>query len=378
MADREISDDSQLSRIDTVKPSDVEGIENARIFFSSFGLTTDNDGLLVGEFDDVDLGRLRKWRDDCFQGGNEIPTENIFYEKVLLAVSLWPQRDKEGINYLLGKGIGVEIALRGKVLGRKKNDIDIPFRPHSDFELYGVDERKIDQKSRSPLQYQFSRVFGGQEYFHWTNTKGLKGIREGVMHDTAEIVDLGGVHVLIPQLEILFLDKFLKKGTPRPEGFDDLMLARSYNLDRVKIHQYLDDYFILPEKNQLIAHSFDALENQLSGIRKGYKETDDSLKEDDMDVTKANRLAKLNQKIASWIELSARPGKISGIRTQLWIPIEVDQIDDDGNIIDLKYKQQVEKIIGQELAKDISKLQATHKEIDDLLDSAEGYESEPV
>lgn len=371
MADREISDDSQLNRIDTAKPSDVEGIENARIFFSSFGLTTDNDGLLVSDFNDELLNSLRKWRDDCFLDGNEMPTEDIFYQKVLLAVSIWPQRGKEGINYLLGKGIGVEIALRGKVLGRKKNDINIPFRPHSDFELYGVEERKIDQKSGSPLQYQFSRVFGGQEYFHWTNTKGLKGIRDGVLYDTAETVDLGGVPVLIPQLEMLFLDKFLKKGSPRPEGYDDLLLARSYKLDRAKIHQYLDDYFISPEKNQLIAHSFDALENQLSGIRRNYIEAADSLKEDGIDVTKANRLARLNQKIASWIELSARPGRVSGIRTQLWIPIEVDQIDDDGNIIDLKCKQQVEKIIGQELAKDISKLHATHKEIDELLDSAE-------
>ena len=104
------------------------------------------------------------------------------------------------VYYLFGKGHAVEIALIGDVQDRIAAKRDFPFRTHSDFDLYGV-----------PLDVEYSEsfklVFGAQETYDPTETKGLHNLPPGLLHNTAEKVDLGGLSVLIPQLELLFLDK---------------------------------------------------------------------------------------------------------------------------------------------------------------------------
>ena len=46
-------------------------------------------------------------------------------------------------DYLFGKGVGVELALRGTVVGREKNPIVFPYRSHSDFEIYGTEQTNV-------------------------------------------------------------------------------------------------------------------------------------------------------------------------------------------------------------------------------------------
>lgn len=162
-------------------------------------------GLINSEnLNDEHIKLLKEWENKTEIGGIIMPQLEDFYRSVLVAISLNPQKNEDGkIEYLFGKGIGVEIALRGKVQGRNVFGTEPMYRSHSDFELY-------DTKENPHTQY-FQEVFGSQEFYPQTKTKGLKDIPEGEMDTTHEIVDLDGYKILIPKLEILFLDKFLRK-----------------------------------------------------------------------------------------------------------------------------------------------------------------------
>ncbi len=120
--------------------------------------------MLKGDVSPTQLKSLSDWHEITSDEGIDMPTKKIFYKKVLLAVSLWPQKDIEGINYLLGKGIGVEIALRGNVRGRSRQTTDFLYRSHSDFELYGVSE---DNEEIYPKE--FKQIFGAQDRYPKTN-----------------------------------------------------------------------------------------------------------------------------------------------------------------------------------------------------------------
>jgi hypothetical protein len=157
-----------------------------------------------------------------------------------------PQRDAAGnITYLFGKGIGAEIALQGEVAGRTKRQQEVPYRTHSDFEIYAINEQE------PPAGFEaFRKVFGSQETYPVAKTKGLSELPPTYLHDTAEEVDLGGVSVLVPKLEVQFVDK-LEKGNDRVEtrlrGYSDAeLLAQTYELDAEEVHGLIDDYVIAP------------------------------------------------------------------------------------------------------------------------------------
>lgn len=234
-----------------------QGISQARDFFRGFGLPMTQNGLVdTHRLQPDHIDRLQKWRKVVNgEGGVEMPTEDEFYKKVLLAVSLWPQQESGRINYLLGKGAGVEIALRGNARGRIKRPVIFPYRQHSDFELYdvhynaGPNGANLDRVR--VYSDEFVAVFGGQEYFPPTKTKGLEGLPPDLLDTTYETVDLGGLSMFTPELELLFLDKVIAaEHTPRMvDGIiltDAELLARQYQLDSEKIAAYLEEYVIKP------------------------------------------------------------------------------------------------------------------------------------
>lgn len=240
-------------------------IEAARGFFRDLGIPLDKDGLISRELTPEQIEKLADWRRQTMEGGIEMPTEKIFYNKVFVAISLWRQKKEGGgITYILGKGTGVEIALRGNVRGREKRQPAFPYRSHSDFELYAVD---VGIEVYSPA---FMTVFGAQEYFPPTKTKGLSHLPPDLLHKTCETVDLGGIDILIPELELMYLDKrFASEATPREDGYDHELLAKRYVLDTEKVLQYLNT-FVLPGMRNKIEETYspEKAASQIAGIKK--------------------------------------------------------------------------------------------------------------
>jgi hypothetical protein len=114
------------------------------------------------------------------------------------------------------------------------------------------------------------KVFGAQEYFPSTKTKGLSHLTPDLLHKTCETVDLGGVDILIPELELMYLDKrFAGETTPREDGYDHELLAKQYVLDIEKVLQYLDT-FVLPgmRNGTEEAYSPEKATSQIAGIKK--------------------------------------------------------------------------------------------------------------
>ena len=215
----------------------VNNMQDAVAFFSDMGLPIKNGLIDVEALTEEQIKILEQWEQSTEIEGIMMPGIGAFYKSVLVAISTNPQRDADGkIRYLFGKGIGVEIALRGEIPGRTKFNTNPMYRSHSDFELY-------DAKGE-PYSPVFKRIFGGQEYYPSTDTKGLHGIPEGQMDETCETVNLDGYEVLIPQLELLFIDKFLKKeATPRGGVYDYEVLAREYGLDVELVKQLFQKFY---------------------------------------------------------------------------------------------------------------------------------------
>jgi len=160
-----------------------------------------------------------------------------------------PQRDESGnITYLLGKGAGAELALQGEVDGRNKKMAEVPYRTHSDFEIYGV---TTDSYDAIPNSHRFTAVFGGQEIYPVTQTKGLHELPPDYLHETAEVVNYGGVDFLVPSLELQFVDKFEKANETVErrlrEKTDAEWLATAYEMDADLVHATIDSYVIAPE-----------------------------------------------------------------------------------------------------------------------------------
>ena len=176
----------------------------------------------------VDIEKLIAYHKSTSPNGIIMPTKDVLVAKVCIALMLFPQKEANGeINYLFGKGIGVEIALLGNCPGRQTSDAAFEPRSHSDFEIYDIKDEKVFDKYPN-----FQKVFGGQEYFPETKTKGFNSLPEGYLDQTHQVVDFYGIEVLVPSLEVLYVDKCLKKeSTPRAEGCDAHLLAKKYKLN---------------------------------------------------------------------------------------------------------------------------------------------------
>lgn len=345
---------------------DTETVEKAQVFFSSLGLTVESNGLITNEPTEEQLMKLCEWRNQTSDGGIEMPTEKIFYEKVLLAVSLYRQQEGAKNTYLQGKGTGVEIALRGNIKGRTKRPIEFSYRSHSDFELYGVDYLAGENHYTEP----FKRVFGAQETFPVTKTKGLNNIPPTLLHDTAEVVDFGGVQVRVPQLELLFLDKyFAQEGTPRPEGCDAELLAKQYVLDRTRTHQYLDQLVIEPAIAQIRTGIQKYYQAQLDGIKRNIVFIRREFEENGVNPSSQDLVAKINEKMQKMLNTYGTVNKIiSGVRLDLWETLKQEQLDTEGNIIDQELLQRLKTKVKDMETATLEKYKNKHQELDKLFD----------
>ena len=299
------------------------GIKEARELFENMGITIKEDGTISKDLSRDEMDKLKEWYENTREGTVQMPTEQSFYENVLLATSLFPQQENGDINYMFGKGIGIEIALRGKVESREKNDIEFPYRSHSDFELYGMD-RESDT--------QFTEIFGAQERYPTTTTKGLSNIEPGLMTNTAEQVDLDGITVLVPQLEILFLDKYLKQeSTPREEGIDAALLAKQYDLDYGLVYKYLLEYSIKPQIKAGLQKEVPSKEKAVQQINKFLNECENIFIDDfDRSPNTEEFCEDVNDRIDTY--------KSMGI-PKFGIPIEVYDVIMSDDLIDMGNSQ---------------------------------------
>lgn len=283
-------------------------MQEALRYFKEMGMPIKNGYIDVKALTEEQIEILAKWEKETEINGIMMPEEHDFYRSVLLAVSLYPQKNqKDKIQYLFGKGIGVEIALRGTIEGRRQYEMQSSYRSHSDFELYDSD---------GSYTKEFYKVFGAQEYYPPTKTKGLKKIPEGHMDKTHEIVKIDGYQVLVPQLEILFLDKFLRKeSTPRDGVYDCELLAEKYELDVSLIEHYLRK------------HCFQVAAEQQREGAEGYKKRFSAhiirnLEKEDGYADLESAIKSVNERIKEWENTTVA----LGIRIAWFVELTADDV----------------------------------------------------
>jgi hypothetical protein len=296
--------------------------------------------------------------------GLDMGDDATFFAKTWLATRLWPQAGGTK-PYLLGKGAGVELALQGRVVGRTPRPVAFAIRTHSDFELYGVHADTSAPKA-------FFRVFGSPERYPPEKTKGLSSLPPDLLVSTGEEVDLGGAfRACVPQLELLFLDKFLvRESTPRPEGYDHELLARRYDLDGPLIHTYLDRYWLEPERRTLAAkQSLDRVAQQIGAIERRVQFLQSTWAEEHDDAPKAADLIHaLNADMASRVP---RASQMYGILMRAWVPLAGGDIDPATLRLTPEAQRRVsqpfDEIASAERAELEALAEAHHREIDSLL-----------
>lgn len=350
-----------------------EKMDQAKSFFGAMGLTIDTDGLISQDLTPEQIDALARWRKETMSGSIEMPDEDMFYRKTLLAVSLWRQSEGTSTNYLLGKGIGAEVTIRGQVKGRVKRPSHFSYRSHSDFELYGVDyehdERGENTSGKLVYPDNFKTVFGGQEFFPPTKTKGLREVPPELLHETAETVDLGGVEVLVPELELQFLDKWEASGSyHRPEGTDAEVLARQYDLDHEKIHDYLDRFVIQPEIATAQGRPRNNPEWHLDRVARQIAFTREQLIEGGTAEPSLDQvLTRLNADMQRQIQVhSIGDAMIGGVRLSLWKDLKPDQIGEGDQIVDPELIRQIEVQMQKDKQETIARFHQKHGELDEL------------
>ncbi len=328
-----------------------------KFFLEMFAIKIDDEGRLTEKLTDEQLQALAQWRNEGFENGVEMPTFEKFFQKTLLAIALWPQKSEQKINYLFGKGHAVEIALQGEIVGRRRISDDPTFRQHADFDLYNV--------TQVPPEI-YKKVFGATEIYPPEKTKGLSQLPSTLLADTAETVLLGNVSVYIPQLELLFIDKVLKReSTPRPEGFDAFMLAKHYELQREKIHSYLESYVISPQKQILLEEKEKALRVQLNGIKSLYNMSKDVLAEDllpDEKPTHADVMKKLRKAMTEVF--------VGTTQTKYWVDAQDDEISENGIVVSEGLMQRIQIKVDQINEVKLTELDLLHAKFDELLELA--------
>lgn len=319
-----------------------------------------NNGLFRIDSNDQNLlDKIKQWNDQTtLPNGVLIPEDyNLFKTKVILAASLFPQITGHTNNYLFGKGVGVEIAIQGIIKNRTVLDNSTPkVRSHSDFELYGHTTDSV-----SGLEYPtgFKTIFGAQEIYPNTQTKALKNLPENLLWSTKETVEFEGAELFIPQLEILFLDKFLRReSTPRDAGYDYELLANKYQLDWELIHEYLDKYYINIEEQRINKAHPKSIENSLGKI---INQAQSTLTEDNK-FSIQNLITLVNSYfIGSNIN-------ISGIHSSYWINLTEEDIDQTKATLTLNegFIKRIKDRLDEDILSQIKKLHTIHDELREL------------
>ena len=357
--------------------SPAEHIASAQKLFSSMGATIETTGLMNPPAEATQMTQISQWCHESTFEGHQMPiTESYppgetFYPKVLLAASFWRQKTPDNrINYLLGKGVGVEIAIQGQIKNRTKRRNVPAIRSHSDFEFYDVkDNNKADcswQQGQPPYTKAFKETLRWGESFPPHATKTLRKIPLDFLDKTAETVNLGGVELAVPELEFMFVDKLISPETrPRPEGADHLLLARIYQLDQSKIHAYLDQFYIDPCRQMLETALPNSVRGQIEAVIAKLKEYRKIY-----DIKGA--VAELNREMEELASQKFKPVAAAGVTINHWLELTPDQVDDEGNIIDETFEEKQRQKILEENKKEIDKLKEKHREIDNILTEAEG------
>jgi hypothetical protein len=371
---------NKIEKPDLAKVENMgEEIKSAQEFFRSKGFAVGEDRLISNQLSETQIEELAKWRKERFDagGGIEMPTEEDFYRKVYLAASLWRQVQGTETKYLFGKGAGVEIALRGNVQGREKRPVAFPYRTHSDFEFYGVQYEAAENGayiSGEVYPEQFQRVFGGQEYFHPTRTKGMKNLPPDLLHTTAEKVDFGGIELKVPELELLFLDKWLsQESTPRSVNgqvmTDAEVLARQYVLDREKTRNYLQQFVIQPILDQAEKTLQKETENHLRAVPRLLRMGRVQLEESETPITPEALVEFANDQIAAYAGLPN--ASVGGISVKYWIPLKVGQINGNGEIVDENLREEIRQKIKESESERLESVRSMTQRLDGLFDSVE-------
>jgi hypothetical protein len=340
-------------------------IKKAQDFFRTFGVNIEADtGLIETNISEETLTKIHEWSQNTNGGGSFMDTEDMFYKKIYLASSLWRQKDGNSFNYLQGKGTGVEVALRGTIEGRKKRPYNFSYRSHSDFDLYGVNLDSYNDLTKyySP---QFHKVFGSEEVYPNEFTKGLTNLPPSLLHDTAEKVNLGGIEVYIPKLELLFLDKFImRESTPRPEGFDAVLLAYQYELDLEELHRYLDDYVISNITKDYKKEEAELLNNYRNLIPIFLKRMTKRITETISYSEDSHELKKFIEKfIAEINDLAKVGGFMAGFKIAIFTTITSEDFDQKANFTE-DYINKFEERIKSFYESEITRVKNLHNKLD--------------
>ena len=350
----------------TTKENSKVGIEESRKKLINIGCKSEGKFLVVPDAEV--LAKLKSEVDKNFKDGALMPTLDVFYMDTLLAVSAMRQsslftNDENSIEYYPGKGWGVEIALLGNVLGRQKRNISFPYRSHSDFELYGMDFKsdkhggKIDDEKT--YTSDFKTIFGSQEIFSSNHTKGLKNLPEDLISKSATICMLGDIPIKIPELEILFLDKWIMtESTPRivqgDKMYDAECLARQYVLDPKKCHEYLENYVIQPNKEIVEENFKKKSHNQITWLERQIK----SYLQENGDIETA--ISELNDWAIPFMSLSIKPTSLI-----YWKPLTVSDLDDQNNLTE-NFIENLNNLINLDKISQLEMLDKKHEQLDEL------------
>jgi len=317
------------------------------------------------------LEKMKLYNEKTSEAGIIMPNIDTFDRKMLMAIKLWPQIGKNGdIQYLLGKGVGVEVAIRGEVKGRRKRNNDFPYRSHSDFEIYDC----VGYKNL-PESDAFTFVFGWQEYRSKTETKGLQDMDPTLMDTTYETVIYKGQEYLVPELEILFLDKFLlPESTPREEGNDALLLLKEYELDMEKVLDYFDKYYCKAKSEEFIVpskiHEFclQKLTKTIPTFIQNY------LEEEGKEVTLENISKRVNDDINGALSTSTYLGMPVAC-----CPKKIDYtLDKDGNIdLAKETKEELKRLVLKQRERQEDALEDIRNEIVDMFEMVKKQYKKP-
>ena len=277
-----------------------------------------------------DIKEIRNYHIDTSSEGIMVKTYEEFINKILLMIKLWPQKLDNNINYLFGNGIGIELALQGNVMGRKKNNNCYSYRPHSDIILYDV---KIQDYEDTKDSYKFKEAFGNIEFYPSYELKVLSNINSDLLDKNSETVIINNHKVLIPELEILFLEKYLQRElVSRSEGYDYELLFNEYDLNIDKIINYLEDYYIKPKITKDEEYYNELLDKQIKSIER-------ILNNGGKIVT---NLENLELQIDSFPK--GRNMNYAGISIDLWIPLNIKSITYKNKYYYIDDKKYLEKL----------------------------------
>lgn len=259
-----------------------------------------------------DLKDIRNYHIETSSEGIKFKTYDDFINKILLMTKIWSQIDNNKVNYLFGNSIAIEIALQGNVVGRKKNNYCYPYREHNDVILYDV---KIFDYEDTEDSNDFRNTFGNVEFYPSNETKILTMLPKDLLDKTVETVIVNNKKILIPELEILFLESYLNRELiSREEGYDYELLFNEYELDVDKIINYLEEYYIKPKINSDYEYYSNLLDKQIKSIERILNNGGKI----------AANLDNLELQISSFPK--GRNMIYAGINVDLWIPLAIDSI----------------------------------------------------